>query len=343
MTPTLERLVGGTDLASREAEELFAVLSDASTPAVVVGALLAALRAKGETAVEIRALARAMRAQALPCDLGVGEGLVDVVGTGGDGAGSFNLSTGAALLAAAAGARVAKHGSGAVSSRSGSADVLAALGLTLPLPIPAARALLAETGFTFLHAPYFHPALHGLGPLRRALGTRTVFNLLGPLCNPARPPFAVIGASSLQAAQVMAEALVGPPIERAFVIHGALGWDEPTPVGPFHLFEVTCRGVAAGVRDPLDVGMTRRRAEDLRGGSAVVNARALSRVFAGEPGAHREALVLGAALALEVSGRCHDMEEGLAVASGALTDGRATRLLAALRGFGATQGGPRHV
>jgi len=339
MTPSLERLLVGADLRAEEAEELFSVLTDGATPAVVVGALLAALRAKGESAAELSALARAMRARALPCDLGEREGLVDIVGTGGDGASSFNLSTGAALLAAAAGARVAKHGGGAVSSRSGSADLLAALGLPLPLRIESARALLAETGFTFLHAPHFHEALRGLSEHRRALGTRTVFNLLGPLCNPANPPFAVVGACSLAAARAMAEVLSEAPIERAFVVHGAAGWDEPTPIGPFHLFDVKPRRIAARRRDPLDAGLARCRPGSLRGGDPITNARALSSVFQGTSGAHRDALVLGAALALEVSSRCRNLKDGIAMASAAVDDGRASRLLEAIAAFGARKAG----
>jgi anthranilate phosphoribosyltransferase len=339
----LERLLLGGDLLSSEAERLFEQLVEPGTPPVVVGALLAALRAKGETGEEIQGLARAMRARALACDLGSYDGLVDVVGTGGDGAGSFNLSTGAALLAAAAGARVAKHGGGAVSGRSGSADVLAALGVGLPTAAPDARRLLEQTGFTFLHAPQFHPALRELAPLRRALGTGTVFNLLGPLCNPAAPPFAVIGAASPQAARALAEAVAALPMEHAFVIHGSGGWDEPTPLGPFELFEATPGRVVASVRDPKDVGLPRCRPDDLRGGDAATNARALREVFEGALGPHRDALVLGAALALEVSSRCGDMAEGVALAARALDDGRAERLLRSVVAFEPERGRGLHA
>jgi anthranilate phosphoribosyltransferase len=343
MTAVLERLIAGHDLDASDATALFSALTDPFTPAPLVGALLAALRAKGETAVEIAALARAMRARAFPCDLGTTDRLVDVVGTGGDGAGSFNLSTGAALLAAAAGAHVAKHGGGAVSSRSGSADVLAALGLSLPLSPPDARALFTSTGFTFLHAPYFHPALRRLAPIRRALATRTAFNLVGPLCNPAGPPFAVVGACSTGAAEAMALALSELPIERAFVIHGASGWDEPTPIGPFRLFEVTPHHVVASQRDPLAVGLARCGPDSLRGGDAADNARALAAVFHGERGAHRDALVLGAALALEVTSHASDMAGGAAMARTALDDGRAARLLASLSAFSVRDGGQPHA
>lgn len=343
MRTILERLLSGGDLDLQESEGLFAALTGASTPAAVVGAVLVALRAKGESAIEIRGMASAMRARALPCDLGSRDGLVDVVGTGGDGARSFNLSTGSALLAAAAGARVVKHGGGAVSGRSGSADVLAALGVTLPQTGLAARALLETTGFTFLHAPHFHPALRELGPVRRAIGVRTVLNILGPLCNPAAPPYSVIGAYSLRTARAMAQALSSPLLGRAFVVHGSYGWDEPTPAGVFHLLDVGPHGVVEEVRDPRRVGLARCRPDDLRGGDAATNARALREVFDGARGAHRDALMLGAALALEVSGRCGDMGEGVAAAAAAIDDGRAARLVAAITAHGARAAGSTHV
>lgn len=343
MKAVLEKLLGGGDLSAGEAANLFDILVDGSTPPVVVGALLAALALKGETGDEIRGLALAMRARALPCDLGTPDGLVDVVGTGGDGAGSFNLSTGAALVAAASGCRIAKHGGGAVSSRSGSADVLVALGLRLPISAAEARGLLERTGFTFLHAPHFHDALRGLAPLRRALGTRTVFNLIGPICNPASPRFAVIGAATHAAARSIAEALSGLSFERAFVIHGDQGWDEPTPAGPFHLFEVGPNRVVASERDPLGCGLPRCRPEALRGGYPMTNALAMREVFGGAPGPHRDALVLGAALALEVSSRCRTMEEGVAMASAALQRGDAARLLDAIVDVSSRAPGGMHV
>jgi anthranilate phosphoribosyltransferase len=333
MRARLERLLGGSSLDEEAAYALFEDLADPRTPPVAVGAVLAALRAKGETGEEIRGLARAMRARARSCVLPFAERLVDVVGTGGDGTGSFNLSTGSALLAAACGVPVAKHGSGAVSGRCGSADVLRALGLPLPLPAEAVPDLLETTGFTFLHAPSYHPALATLAPLRRALGTRTVFNLLGPLAHPAAPPFAVIGAFSIEAARAMAEALTGLPLRRAFVVHGANGWDEPTPVGPFHLFDVRPGRIVPQIVDPAAVGLRRARAEDLRGGDAETNARALRRVFEGEASAHRDALVLGAALAQEVAGRCGSLGEGVARAGDALRSGGALRLLNRVAAF----------
>ncbi|HEX4826107.1 MAG TPA: anthranilate phosphoribosyltransferase [Candidatus Polarisedimenticolaceae bacterium] len=325
MTPILERLMAASDLDEAEAGDLFAALASPGTSAALAGAYLAALRTKGESASELRGLARAMRASMSRCDLGDAD-LVDVVGTGGDHARSFNLSTGAALLAAAAGAPVAKHGSGAVSGRSGAADVLAALGVPLPDGEAAARSLFEATGFTFLHAPSFHPALAGVGPVRRALGTRTVFNLLGPLCNPAGPAYALIGAATPAAARLIAEVAADLPFRRVFVVHGAAAWDEPTPIGPFVLYDVSAGRIERTERDPLAAGFPRCAPGDLRGGDASFNALALRRALSGERGPHRDALVLGAALALEVSG--HD--DSVPLAAAAIDDGSASALLTRL-------------
>ncbi len=237
---------------------------------------------------------------------------IDIVGTGGDSSGSFNLSTGAALLTAACGVDVVKHGNRSVSSKSGSADVLEQLGLKLPLDESAAGACLAATRFTFLFAPHYHPAMKAVAPIRQAMGVRTVFNILGPLTNPAAPLFQLTGAFNLPTAQLMAEALSGLPIERAFVVHGAEGWDEPTPLGPFTVLDVRPGQVKAEIRSPSDYGLDLCGARDLAGGDAATNARALRAVLDGdEHGAHRDALLLGAALALEIVGRVDNPREGV--------------------------------
>ncbi len=182
---------------------------------------------------------------------------IDIVGTGGDGSNSLNISTGTAIVTAACGIPVVKHGNRSVSSRAGSADVLAALGLRMPLDERDAASCLEATGFTFLFAPYYHPAMKAVAPIRAALGVRTVFNILGPLSNPARPPYHLLGAFSLETAQLMAEAISGLEIERAFVVHGAAGWDEPTTVGPFTLFDVRPGSVSVETRVPEDFGLAR--------------------------------------------------------------------------------------
>jgi anthranilate phosphoribosyltransferase len=334
MTRTLEQLLDRRDLSEDEAAELMEQLTEESLPPAMTGAVLAALRTKGETPDELRGFARAMRRLARRPALNGGGPLADTCGTGGDASGSLNLSTGAALLAAACGVRVAKHGNRSVSSRSGSADCVEALGLPLPLDEEQAGACLAETGFTFLFAPYFHPAMKALAPVRRTMGVRTVFNLLGPLTNPASPAFQLVGTFSAGAASLMAETLAGLPIERAFVVHGAGGWDEPTPAGPFLLLDVRPGRVEREIRDPEELGFARCRLGDLAGGDAADNAAALGRVMDGEPGPQREAVVLGAALVLEMVGRAPDAAAGVAQARAALDDGRGRAVLARVAEFG---------
>ncbi len=333
---TLDRLLDGQNLAEREAGELLVALTTPELPPALGGALLAALRAKGVTAAELRGFALAMRSLARRPNLPAHLPAVDIVGTGGDKSGSYNLSTGAALLAAACGVPVVKHGNRSVSSRAGSADVLQALGLALPLDEQRAADCLALCNFTFLFAPHYHPAMKSIAPVRAALGVRTVFNILGPLCNPAQPPFHVIGAYNLATAELMAQALAGMNSGRALVIHGAEGWDEPTPIGPFEIFDVRGDEVRREQRSPADYGLAACTGEQLAGGDASYNAASLSRVLRGEEhGAHRDALLLGAALALEVTGV--EAAPRLAVARAAQTidDGTAATLLTKLLQFGA--------
>jgi anthranilate phosphoribosyltransferase len=332
----LDRLLERQDLDEREAEQLLRALTDAALPPALAGALLAALRAKGLTAPELRGFARGMRSLARrPALDGIADA-VDIVGTGGDRSGSLNLSTGAALLAAACGLPVIKHGNRSISSRAGSADVLQALGLPVPLDEALAARCFAALGFTFLFAPYYHAATRNLAPVRLALGVRTVFNILGPLVNPASPPFLVVGAYEYRTAELMAQALAGSGVRRAFVVHGAEGWDEPTPVGPFVLFDVGDHGVREQTRAPEDYGLRRCATEELAGADAHYNAQELRRVLLGESrGAHRDALLLGAALALEVSGRERAPPAAMERAASAIDSGAARELLERLTRFGA--------
>jgi anthranilate phosphoribosyltransferase len=335
----LELLLAGTDLDESLAAATLESLTAPDCPPALAGAVLAALRMKGETAGEIRGFAGAMRALARrPRDPGI-EGMTDIVGTGGDASGSLNLSTGAALLSAACGVPVMKHGNRSVSSKSGSADVLECLGMTLPLDEDAASRCLVETGFSFLFAPYYHPAMKSLAAVRGAMGVRTVFNILGPLTNPAFPPFGLIGAFSPEMAELMANSLAGAGIQRMFVVHGDPGWDEATPVGPFLLFDVTPDQVKRTVRDPLEWGVPRCEPQSLKGGDATFNAERIRAVFEGrEAGAHRDALVLGAALVLELTGRVETAGEATMVAAAALDNGAAAGVLERLRAFGDTEG-----
>jgi anthranilate phosphoribosyltransferase len=335
---TLDALLERQDLTAAQASALLVALTQPDVPQAVAGALLAGLRCKGLTADELRGFALGMRSLAKRPAIGTqtAASAVDIVGTGGDKSGSYNLSTGAALLAAAAGVPVVKHGNRSVSSRAGSADVLEALGLALPLDEQRAADCLAATGFTFLFAPHYHPAMKAIAPVRAAMGVRTVFNILGPLSNPAAPAYHVIGAYSEPVARLMADALAGMPLARAFVIHGAGGWDEPTPLGPFLLLDVKPGSVRESRRGPADYGLPPCEESALLGGEAPYNAAALQRVLRGaEHGGHRDALVLGAALALEVTGRAPDALQAASRAAGAIDSGAASALLGRLAAFGA--------
>ncbi len=330
MTHLLEKLLDRRDLSEVEAAALLDALARDDVEPAVAGAVLAALRSKGESAAEVRGLAGAMRRLALRPALPDGA-YADIVGTGGDGAASLNLSTGAALLAAAAGVPIVKHGNRAISSRCGAADLLEALHLPMPMPEPAVSACFRETGFTFLFAPQYHQALRALVAVRRSLKVRTVFNLLGPLTNPAGPRFGVLGAWSEPVARLMADALAGMPIERYLVVHGADGWDEPTPIGAFVCFDVRPQEVQRRVLEPREFGLPRCTAADLQGGDARYNAAALLDVFAGQRGAYRDALLLNCALLLMVTRRCATPEQAIARGAEAIDQGHAAELVRKLQ------------
>jgi anthranilate phosphoribosyltransferase len=325
MKDIIGKLLAGDVLNDHEAGALVGYLTTDDLDPAVAAAALAGLRTRGETAGEVRVFVQGLQALALRPAIPDTSQAVDVVGTGGDSSGSLNLSTGAALLAAASGAEVIKHGNRSVSSRSGSFDVLAALGLDVPWDARRAGEIFAETGFTYLFAPAFHPAMKSVAPVRQAMGVRTIFNLVGPLANPARTPHLVVGVYSPDAARMIAETLSGLGITRAFVVHGEPGWDEPTPVGPYLLFDVRPGRVVESIEDPADFGIARCSAEELVGGDPAENADAIRRVFQGEKGAHRDALVLGAALALRVTGSAVD--DAIRSVSAVLDDGGAGRLL----------------
>lgn len=325
---TLELLLERRNLSEEHASELLLALIDPTLPPAMGGALIAALRMKGVTADEVRGFAKSMRKLARRPILPPGTPLVDMVGTGGDGSGSFNLSTGAALLVASMGIRVAKHGTSSVSSRSGSADVIRALGLDLPLDETAAGECLAATGFTFFFAPHYHPAMKAVMPIRQALGVRTVFNILGPLSNPAEPPFHLIGAYHVDIAALMADTLAGMQIERAYVVHGEPNWDEATPIGPFTLFDVRPGKVIRTSRSAEEFALPRCTAEELKGGDAAYNAQHLRAVLEDrDRGAHRNAIVLQAALVLELMGKAQSARAAARMAEDAIESGAGKILL----------------
>jgi anthranilate phosphoribosyltransferase len=332
MQATLARLLDGHDLARDEAREAMnTIMSGEATPAQI-GGFLVALRLKGETADEIAGCAEAMRAHVLAVHP-QREDLVDTAGTGGDGGRTFNISTAAALVAAAAGAGVAKHGNRAVSSASGSADVLEALGFELELPPDRIAESIDTLGFGFLFAPTHHPAMKHAAPVRKELAARTVFNVLGPLTNPAGARAQVVGVYSPDLVKTLAEVLAALGARRAFVVHGAGGIDELSPAGPNLVYEVVDGGVREREIDPLELGIARCAPEVLRGGSPEENAAAIREVFAGGDGGRRDAILLNAAGAIAAGGHAEDLREGLELARQALESGAAAERLEALIAF----------
>jgi len=328
----LQKVIDGHDLTREEARAVMgSVMEGEATPAQI-GGFLVALRVKGETADEIAGCAEAMRAHVLEVRP-VRDDLVDTAGTGGDGQRTINISTAAALVAAAAGSAVAKHGNRAVSSASGSADVLEALGFSLEQgPERIARSI-DELGFGFLFAPSHHPAMRHAAAVRRELGTRTVFNVLGPLTNPAGARAQIVGVYSPQLVRTIAEVLARLGARRAFVVHGAAGIDELSPAGPNLVCEVVDGGVHEREIDPLELGVPRCDPSELRGGSPDENAQVIREVFAGRNGAVRDAILLNAAGAIAAGGHAEGLREGLALAGEAVASGAAGERLEALASF----------
>jgi anthranilate phosphoribosyltransferase len=322
----LGRLLDGQDLDRDEARRVMGTIMEGEATPAQIGGFLVALRLKGETADEIAGCAEAMREHVLPVRPRRDD-LVDTAGTGGDGARTFNISTAAALVAAAAGAGVAKHGNRAVSSSSGSADVLEALGFSLELPPERIERSIDELGFGFLFAPTHHPAMRHAAPVRRELATRTVFNVLGPLTNPAGARAAVVGVYAPELVPTIADVLLRLGATRAFVVHGAGGVDELSPAGPNLVCEVADGEVRRREIDPLDLGVPRSAPEELRGGDPEENAKTIRDIFAGANGGRRDAVLLNAAGAIAAGGLAKDLQEGLGLAREALDSGRAgTRL-----------------
>ena len=328
----LARILDGHDLSKPQAREVMNQIMEGKATPGQIGGFLVALRLKGETAAEIAGCAEAMRAHVLGVKPKRAD-LVDTAGTGGDGAGTFNISTAAALVAAAAGAGVAKHGNRAVSSSSGSADVLEALGFELELPAERIERSIDELGFGFLFAPSHHPAMRHAAPVRRELATRTVFNVLGPLTNPAGARAQVVGVYAPELVPTIATVLSRLGARRAFVVHGAGGIDELSPAGPNLVCEVAGGKVRSREIDPRDFGIPRCRASELAGGSPEENARTIRELLGGAPGPKREAVLLNAGGAIAAGGHAHDLEEGYRVAAEALDSGAAAARLDELIAF----------
>jgi anthranilate phosphoribosyltransferase len=328
----IARVLDGHNLTRAEARDVMgSIMSGEATPAQISG-FLVALRAKGETANEIAGCAEAMREHVLAVRP-KRDDLVDTAGTGGDNAHTLNISTAAALVAAAAGAAVAKHGNRAVSSRSGSADVLEALGFDLELEPARIERSIDELGFGFLFAPAHHPAMKHAAPVRRELATRTVFNVLGPLTNPAGARAQVVGVFSPELVRTLAEVLAQLGARRAFVVHGADGIDELSPAGPNLVCEVAEGFVRERTIDPVELGIARCAPDELRGGSSAENAARIRAVFAGEEGGARDAILLNAAGAIAAAGHADDLREGLEAARDAVDSGTAAQRLDELVAF----------
>jgi anthranilate phosphoribosyltransferase len=329
----LQRILDGHDLGRDETREVMGeIMRGEATPAQI-GGFLVALRSKGETPDEIAGCAEAMRGHVLSVRPHRGD-LVDTAGTGGDGARTINISTAAALVAAAAGAGVAKHGNRAVSSACGSADVLEALGFSLQQEPDRIARSIDELGFGFLFAPSHHPAMRHAASVRTELATRTVFNVLGPLTNPAGARAQVVGVYSPQLVRTIAEVLSRLGAKRAFVVHGAGGIDELSPVGPNLVCEVVDGDVQQRTLDPeLELGLPRCNMDELRGGSPDENARAIRDVFSGADGGRRSAVLLNAAGAIAAAGQADDLREGLELARDAVDSGAAAERLDLLVAF----------
>jgi len=328
----LAALLERRDLTRAEARQAMAeIMSGEATQAQIAG-FLVALRAKGETADEIAGCAEAMREHVLPVHPRRDD-LVDTAGTGGDGKHTLNISTAAALVAAAAGAAVAKHGNRAASSQTGSADVLEALGFQLDLAPERIAQSIDELGFGFMFAQAHHPAMKHAAPVRRELGTRTVFNVLGPLTNPARARAQVVGVYAASLVRPIAEALAQLGARRAFVVHGADGIDELSPTGPNEVCEVVDGGVRHRTVDPEDLGIERCALDELAGGSPAENAELIRRVFEGERSGRRDAILLNAAGAIAAGGHAEDLREGLELARAAVDSGAAKARLDELAEF----------
>ncbi len=324
LKPLLARLSAGETLDAEDARALFdAVLRGEATAAQLASALTA-LRLRGETPEEVAACARALRDAATPFDPGCE--VVDTCGTGGDGLHTLNISTAAAFVLAGGGVKVAKHGGRAVSSRSGSAEVLQALGARIELPAAVVRRQIAEAGVGFLYAPAWNPAMRHVAPVRSELGFRTLFNLLGPLANPARARRQVVGVYDPARLELMAEVLGALGAEHAWVVHGQ-GLDELALSGPTEVAEWRCGAVRRFTVTPADAEVAPAPSEALRGGDAQANAAALRALLDGREGAYREVVVLNAAAGFLVAGRADDLAAGARFARTALDDGSARRAL----------------
>ncbi len=322
----LHRLAAGTSLSADEAADATGEIMDGAATPAQIAAFLTALHMKGETVDEITGCARAMRRRAVRVDGGPGV-ILDTCGTGGDGLGTFNISTVSALVAAACGARVAKHGNRAASSRCGSSDLLEALGVKIENPKEKIETILRDVGIAYLHAPNFHPAMKHAGPVRKELGFRTIFNLLGPLCNPAGANAQVIGIFAPGLVRPIAEVLRTLGSVHAFTFHGHGGLDELSTTGENRAVEMSGGALRDVTIGPESAGVPVAAAADLAGGDVAANAAIARDILAGKKGPKRDIVVLNAAVALVAAGQAKTPVEGAAKAAEALDAGAAKKKL----------------
>jgi anthranilate phosphoribosyltransferase len=328
LKPFIARLAAGETLTDDQAEAAFDIIMSGEATPAQIGALLMAMRLRGETVSEITGAVRAMRARMTAIEAPAGA--IDVCGTGGDGVGTLNVSSAVTFVVAGCGVPVAKHGNRALSSRTGGADVLTALGVNVDAPMASLPAIFAEAGCVFLFAPRHHPSMrHAAGP-RVELGTRTIFNLLGPLANPARVRRQLTGVFAPDWTRPMAETLAALGHEAAWIVHG-MGLDELTVAGQNHVTALHEGKIASFIVEPEDAGLSRAPLAAIQGGDAGFNARALEAVLQGERGAYRDTALLNAAAALIVAGRAGDLREGVSLAENSIGSGAAFAALQTLR------------
>ncbi len=322
------KAAGGDSLSEDEAARAFEIIMSGEATDAQIGGFLMALRVRGETVAEITGAVRVMRQKALhitaPADA------IDVVGTGGDASGTYNISTGAALVVAASGVTVAKHGNRALSSKSGAADVLGALGVNIEAAPAVIEKAIADVGIGFLFAPLHHSAMKYVGPARVELGTRTIFNLLGPLSNPAGVKRQFTGVFSKTWIEPMAQVLANLGCEAAWVVHGSDGLDEMTTTGPTYVAELKDGKITTFEVTPADAGLPEAKAQDLKGGDAETNAKAIRDLCDGQAGPYRDVVVFNAAGALIIAGKAKDLKDGAAQAQAAIDGGKVKETLARL-------------
>ncbi len=321
----LDRLIAGNDLTRDEAHAAMGEIMAGEVDDAQIAAFLVALRVKGETADEMTGLVDAMVDASIRVD--VGEPVVDSVGTGGDRSGTFNISTTAALIAAGVGVKIAKHGNRSASSKTGSADVLEALGFDLEMDPDDTVAMIRDVGFGFLYARRYHPAMRHAGPVRSSLGIRTVFNFLGPLTNPAGAKLMSVGTADSRMAKLMIDVLHNRGAERAFVFYGEDGLDELTTTGPSFIYRLRNGEVTTAEFTPEDFGVRRATLDDLQGGTAEDNVRILLDVLDGRPGPKRDVAVVNAAPAIVVAGLADGFVEAVELANEAIDSGDARSVL----------------